>query len=409
MTESKDAPVHAASQLGGWTDPDSTTCMVSASGKEPLVAMRIACSIAWETEVRRRVGEPLRLPSLSSLLIAVPGASGDVGLSTVLVRYVKDMNPSCHVTYATTAANVPIVKMCPGVDAVLEMPADRRLRQSRRSLLREYAGSAEAVIVPVCFPEDADLMLRYNLIETMWILAGARQDQIPPTMRPWLCAPLPSGGWQCVVARHLDWTRTARNALKALASSIIDDVRALAWCWVERSLRTPSLAGCCTTLRNIASLRVSCHSGGRLTDSACSRCVILATDANSIPGASPEVAESLCRSLRCAGWTVLHNVVSPLHAIKGAVPLTCSYTEFLQLRLLGVPFIAWRSGLCDLATAASAPMCVVYPAVRVYGRSPREAFGFREMGIGTNVLELECDSNGRLPVDAMLQHISEGR
>ena len=352
--------------------------------------------VEWNRLVRERVGEPLRPEQLDSVFIVVPGSSGDVVLATSVVRWVKERNPNCKVSFAVKRANLPLLHMCPGVDEKIEfVPETPMYPRSRRRRLAEYAGRADAVIYPVCDPEDMDLLQRLNFLETLWLLSGVPDGMPPGPHRLWMEPPDAAATAARVLARTL--SADFADALAARARRQPAEV-------ARHVLRTRSFsnAGWKNTprlLRYAASVRKLAAGSGGPSDPA-GRFVIVSSEAYMYPAPPGGLFKKIIGVLRSQGRIVLHNVLDVINAAPGTVPLVCSYPEFLSLRQAGVPFVGWRSGLCDIAAASPAPMCVIHPGtfagcntqIQANMTWPIESFGFGAMNVAANCLELVCDS-----------------
>jgi hypothetical protein len=83
--------------------------------------------------------------------------------------------------------------------------------------------------------------------------------------------------------------------------------------------------------------------------------------------------------------------MDPTQALSGTTPLVCNYQEFCALRHIGLPFVGWRNGLCDIAAAFPAPMVVLYPPkAEVFPQSLLDLFGLATMKVARSVLEIVC-------------------
>lgn len=351
-------------------------------------------NIEWDRELQERVGQPLKPERIQSLLVILPGASGDVALSTTVIRYVKQANPQCRVIYATRKANITVAQLCPGVAETIELPNEAIGSLSRRRYLDQFAGFADAVVCPSCVPDDMNLLNHCNLVETLWLLSGV-ESRVPqkPSQKPqqvWLEAGADVESAVAVIGRSLAQRTELMQAAARQTALAVKDVarpRFLRGSGVRKHLRNVPL------LLRLGLEAASPRHTRRLRGGSLSKSfVILSTQANSLSGPPAGVTRALIRALRRDGRTVLHNVLDPCQAVPGTVPLVCSYAEFLALRQGGMPFVGWRSGLCDIAAAAPAPMCVLYPATYEWAEEPISTFGFNAMNVAANCYEFVCRS-----------------
>jgi hypothetical protein len=368
----------------------------------------------WNRFIQDRVQGPLRpvgplLPeTLGSVLIIVPGSSGDVILATTVVRYIKDRNPQCRVSFAVKRSNLPLVALCPGVDEAVEWPKESPINpRSRRLNLARNSGQADVVLYPICDPEDMDLLLRYNFLETIWLLAGIPDGLPPEPQRLWINPPDDPDTADRVLHRCFGRHHAAqllaevsRQPGKPVRTALRDrKVRNAGWKLIPRSILR--------LLRNAAYVG---RLGGRpAVSEAAEKLVIVSSEANMFPPPTRGLFEAIIRFFRAQGRVVLQNVLDPAHAAPGTIPLICSYREFLCLRSVGIPFVGWRSGLCDIAATTPAPMCTVYPSsfagcgylIQATMEKPTESFGFAAMNIATTSIEIVCDTAADLDYEQL--------
>lgn len=370
----------------------------------------------WDRLVRERVGEPLRPERLGSLLVVVPAASGDVALATTVIRHVKNANPDCRVSFATRRANIPLIKMCPGVSDVVEVPHETSPlgghqwdALSRRSLLKTYAGRADAVVSTCFFPEDVGLLTEHHLnaLEAIWLLTGVPGGMPREPQRVWLQSPLAPAEAPAVIRRSLGRPARAElvsRGLRRLPESLGAVVRA-------RSLKGSRIktvpADLYRVSRSLIETARPMHRRRLNGDSLDRDFVILSTEATSLPAPPRGVVGALVRMLQKDGRTVLHNVRDPLHAAPGAAPLVCTYPEFVCLREAGVPFVGWRNGLCDIAAAAPAPMCVFSPPEHDWHRDVQAMFGFGAMNVAVDCLEVVCRDVSDVKRSNFVNHLKQ--
>ena len=351
----------------------------------------------WNRDLRERVGEPLRPEALNSVFIVVPGSSGDVALATSVVRWVKERNPDCKVSFASKRANLSLLEMCPGVDEIVESPTVTfDVTPARRIWRERYAGRADVVIHPICLFEDQALMRRYDFLETMWLLSGVPDGMPQGPHRLWMEPPDAAATaarvlTRCVSARYAD--ELSAEARRRPGKTLGDVVR-------KRTLSNVGWTFPMKLRRHAAFVRTVAAQFGPADATDARRFVILSNEAGAVPPAPPGLFEEIVRFLRAQGRVVLQNVLDPARALPGTVPLVCSYPEFLSLRQAGVPFVGWRSGLCDIAAAAPAPMCVLYPprvdgcwiGMMVNCETILKSFGFGSMNVAANCIEFDCYS-----------------
>lgn len=355
---------------------------------ESVKEMRVT---EWNRDLYERVGQPLQPEELESVFIIIPGNSGDVALATSVVRWIKGRNPRCRVTMAVKRSNLPLTRMCPGVDEAVEtptLPFDKV--PGRSAYLTQHAGRAQAVLYPICVFEDMGLLRRYNFLETIWLLSGVPDGMPDGPQRLWLTPPNPEETAARVLGRCLSEDFAAALAAEAhrqpgkIARHLL----------LKRTVRN---AGWKNTgrLRGYASYIRSLPPRAEPLDAA-NQFVIVSNDANAVPEPPDGLFEAVVQFFRSQGRVVLHNVLDPIHALPGTVPLMCTYQEFLSLRQAGVPFVGWRSGLCDIAASSPAPMCVLYPAsmnkfsfgLQANCETPLKSFGFGPMNVAANCLDL---------------------
>ncbi len=348
----------------------------------------------WNRDVYERVGTPLHPEAVRSVFIIVPGSSGDVALATTVVRHIKDRNPDCRISFASKRANLPLLRMCPGIDEVVESPTVTfDVTPARRIWRERYSGRAEVVIHPVCLFEDQGLMRRYNFLETIWLLSGVPDGMPDGPHRLWLTPP-PNSAELAAGA--------IRRSLGAEGfSALVAQARAERGKILKRMVeyRNVKNAGWKLPVR----LRKHAEFVKQIGDigdplNAAERFVIVSNEAGAVPPAPEGLFEEIVRFLRSRGRIVLQNVLDPLKALPGTVPLKSSYEEFVSLRAEGIPFVGWRSGLCDIAAASQAPMCVLYPpriddfwiGMAVNCETCLKSFGFGSMNIAANCVEADC-------------------
>lgn len=359
---------------------------------------------SWEAEVLRRAGGFLEVSRLESLLIIVPGVSGDVALSTTLIREVKRLNPRCRIHFGTNRETVGVARLCPGVEDILVLPPVKRHLYSRGGLLRQYAGCADRVVYASCVREDVDLLARYSPVEALWLLAGMRHMP-EERMRLWLEPPADGRPVDDILRDSAGEGLTPSRLSRRAAATVRSLLRCGRRMMLDRTHLPAALAAARKALGQWKSRPArsapGCPANGPM--------VILGTGARSLQGPGGHLIEAMVDVLRRAGYTVLHNVLEPSEAATGTVPLTCSHGDFLRLRQEGIPFVGWRSGLCDIAAAADAPMCVMYPAEGAYVRRPIELFGFESMRIEAKCLEFVCDEPSDIRNSGLPDFLSERR
>lgn len=349
----------------------------------------------WNRLVEERVGRPLAPETLGSVLIIVPGSSGDVALATTIVRWIKQRNPRCRVAFAVKRSNLPLLEMCPGVDEAVEIPTLHfRDVPGRRTYLAEFAGRADAVLYPVCVFEDLDLLRHWNFMEALWLLSGVPDGVPAERLKLWQEPPDAAATATRVLKRVLstdfadELAARARRQPAEVARHIIR----------ERTVKSAGWKNAGRLARHAAFLR-TLTAQGTVAEAPARKYVIMSSDAQTVPAPEPGLFEALIQFLQSRGRIVLQNVIDPVHALPGTVPLLCSYPEFLSLRAVGVPFIGLRSGLCDIAAASPTPMGVLYPAtmdkftpeLRANCETPLKTFGFGSMNVEANCLEIICN------------------
>lgn len=360
----------------------------------------------WNQELQERVGQPTKPERIQSLLVIVPGASGDVALSTTVIRYVKQINPQCRVIFATKRANIAVAQLCPGIAEIIELPNEAIGSLSRRRSLSQFAGFAEAVVYPSCVSEDIDLLKHCTLLETLWLLSGVEGGMPREPQQVWLEANAEVESASAVVGRSLAqhpklMRAAARHAVQAAKD--IARPRTLRGSGVRKRFQDLALM-----LRHGLEAASPRHTRRLQRGSLSKSFVILSTQANSLSGPPLGVTDTLIRALRRDGRTVLHNVLDPYQAARGTVPLICSYAEFLALRQAGMPFVGWRSGLCDIAAASPAPMCVLYPAAYEWSDEPISTFGFNTMNVVAKCYEFVCRSVDDVVRSGFVAQLREG-
>lgn len=363
----------------------------------------------WDHEVRERVGEPLHVDRIRSLLLMNTGNSGDAALTTTLFRHVKTANPDCRITFATSRRLHPVARLCPGVDEVVALPDDPSVAWNRRSYCDHFAGHSDAIAFVNIAPDDEDLIKShgFNLLETIWLLAGVPGGMPARPQRIWLATGADPAALRAALRRgqggrtHM---RLVRNGAAKIARAALTALR-------SRSLRGSGFKAALSNLPRLARIGaglVSPQHRRRLRANAPGRdFVILSTEAGTLSDVPAGLTEALVRMLREDGRTVLHNVRQAEQAAPGTVPLICAYPEFLSLREAGVPFVGWRSGLCDLAANAPAPMCVLYPAAHERWPDPLGQSGFRPMNVECDCLEFVCRKPEDIDGHALLTHLNK--
>jgi hypothetical protein len=350
----------------------------------------------WREDVLRITGSFLVPQEIKTLLVIQPASSGDIALATTVIARVKAENPQCRVTIIARKATASLIPLCPDVDAV-ELISPEVYALSRKKVLEHFAGRADRVVHIWCFGEPWEMGMTYNLLETMYLLAGWPTPPERPAslkMRPTrndrtieeILEPLLKPA--ALLKNNLNWKVKAfqrllqhiKNAVKArrIKGSLVYTASLQFWAALTRF--GPIFSG--------------------VPAPGTARYVILSMDCISLVPPPRHLAPLIVAKLKEAGWTVLQNLVGRDEMIPGVIPLYCSYDDFLQLREHGIPMIGWRSGLCDLAAAAeSAPLVVLFP---------REAFlcGFAEMGIRGKILEVTYFSDESLDWPRLLDHIA---
>lgn len=369
---------------------------------ESIPSQEDAGESGWEREVLRRAGGFLEPSRLESLLLIVPGVSGDVALSTTLIRAVRRENPACRILFATDADMVPVARLCPAVDDILVLPPMKKHGFSRTQLLKQYSGQASAVVYASCIKEDMDLLETYNPVEALWIVSGMRQR---PTekLRLWIKPPVENRSAEEILNekaghhftpevfthRVATWMRAALRYGKA--TLLRTNRRAVAgaalrseWAkWSPKPRRNPFLSE---------------------TD----RLVTISTGSNFLMPPPPGVIAALVDVLNRDRWTVLHHVLDPKESAPGTIPLVCDAADFLRLCEAGIPFVGWRSGLCDIVAGTSAPMGVLYPPEGPFVRPPLDVLGFENMQIQANCFELVCRDAADVRDSALIEFLNAG-
>ena len=348
--------------------------------------------LGWNDEVRARVTNPLKPETLRSVFIIIPGNSGDVALATSVVRFIKDRNPQCVVSFAVKRSNIPLLKLCPGVDEAIELPAPGA-NPSRQNYLARFAGRADAVIYPICLFEDIFLLRRFNFLETIWLLSGVEGGMPETPHKLWLSPPHDPGIAVQVLNRCL--SDSFESSLKVRANRQPREI--VGQLFRQRKVRNIGWKSRGKLLRHVAYLRQLASK--TVIEDAKRQFVIVSSEANAMSPPPKMLFERVIRLLQSRGRIVLQNVLDPLHAAPGTVPLVCSYEEFLCLREADIPFVGWRSGLCDIAAASQAPMCVLYPSsmdgcsvgLQANCEVPIKSFGFNAMNIDANCAEVVDD------------------
>lgn len=353
----------------------------------------------WQNEVKQRVGFFLKPREIRSLLVIQPAASGDVALTSTLISQVKENNPQCHVTLLTRGSTAHVAGFCPWVDSV-EVIAPELLLLGRRELLQRFATGADAVVHTWYFSEDQDLGARYNLLETIWLLAGWPH----PPIRP-VTVNLQVPGERRDIDGILDSVIGIRAMLRWTQTPLAEIAFCLKQMLAGKIARETGLrASVHKFLHSIRSISQILRSTFIVPKRGY---VIISLSAFSVAKPPPEFGFILVQKLKMAGWIVLHNVLDPFESLAGTIPLVCTYADFLWLRKNGIPLVAWRSGLCDIAVSAkNVPIVALYP--RNTSPHPRpiiELFGFKSMGIRANCLDLICDSIELLDWKILLRHL----
>jgi hypothetical protein len=355
----------------------------------------------WERDVLQRAGGFLEPARLKSLLVIVPGVSGDVALSTTLIRAVRKQSPACRILFATDADMVPVARLCPAVDDILVLPPMKKHGYSRTHLLEQYRGQASAVVYASCIREDIDLLERYTPVEALWIVSGMRQRP-QGKLRLWIKPPVEN--------------RTAEDVLNERAGHhLTPEVfthRAATWARAALRygkatlLRTGRRAVAGAALRNEWAKWSPKPSRRNPLLSETDRLVVLSTGSHFLQPPSQDMVTAMVDLLNGAGWMVLHHVLDPKEAAVGTIPLVCDDADFLRLREAGIPFVGWRSGHCDIAAGSSAPMCVFYPAEGPFVRPPLEILGFESMNIQANCLEVVCRDVADIQASQMIEFLN---
>ena len=364
--------------------------------------------VRWSEDVTRIVGRFLVPQEIRSILIIQPAASGDIALTTTLIAQIKRLNPRCHVTLAMRAATVPVAAMCPEIDALEVISLELALR-GRRETLQYFAGRADMVVHCWYFGEHPELGQHYNLRETIYLLAGwPTPPDRPASIRLQASRSDRSGGeiLRAVLSRSGRWPTCRRwigNAWREILfclGEVLKGKKPLGKSGLRSSLYL--------FLRVIKGTRQLL---GMRPPPGLSRCVMLSFGAFSLGPPPAGMAALLVQKLSDAGWTVLQNLGGPSEPlVPGAVPLCCSYDDFLQLRHGGIPLVSWRSGICDVAAAVeSVPMVALYPPlIPPHPRPCLELFGFESMGIRGDILDLACPSTESMDWPRLIGHL-DGR
>jgi hypothetical protein len=177
----------------------------------------------WNRFIQDRVQGPLRpvgplLPeTLGSVLIIVPGSSGDVILATTVVRYIKDRNPQCRVSFAVKRSNLPLVALCPGVDEAVEWPKESPINPRSRRL--KLAGIPDGLppepqrlcINPPDDPDTADRVLHrcFGRHHAAQLLAEVSRQPGKPVRTALRDRKVRNAGWKLIPRSIL---RLLRNA-----------------------------------------------------------------------------------------------------------------------------------------------------------------------------------------------------
>lgn len=123
--------------------------------------------------------------------------------------------------------------------------------------------------------------------------------------------------------------------------------------------------------------------------------VLFAPYSGSYQWFSIEQWERLAVSLVKKGYSVCTNIGGREEtAVKGTVAVNISYNRIIDFVNRAGFFIGLRSGLCDVVTASSTVMIVLYPFHLVEEGYYYRFFSLERMGLRTEkLLELECDSD----------------
>ena len=364
----------------------------------------------WNDQVKRRTAGPLDPPALRSLLALFPTGGGDFVLVTTLFRYVKLLNPRCVISVALKPANVPMARCCPLVDHVFPLTPEQLAAHEAHTLAPSLAGQADAVLDLI--RDDARELMHdgLTLLQAFWLLAGAPppprdagpiQLTVPPASPASPALPaLPTGN------PLRPWLGAATTVRRVAGAAVVGG-RALADVVRQPRVRNTGLKVAARRSGNL--LRSAAATIGVNSNAPNFRGIILSTTSASLKLMPPAFARRLVRLLRDDGWTVFANTADLSNVPDGTLPLMCSHAEFLQLRAAGVPFVGWRSGLCDVAAAASGvPMCVFYPPHSFWSARPIESYGFASMGIRATCMDIEVDKFDDRAAAAMIDFLRAG-
>lgn len=374
------------------------------AGADVVASFAEKKAAAWNRHIHERLAEPLRPETLKSVLLIVPGSSGDAVLATTLIRWIKERNSRCRVLFAVKKSVLPIAEMCPGVDEAFECaPKPMMDPFSRWHSLAENEGRADVVAYPICDPEDMDLLRWYNFMETIWLLAGVEGGVPHSPLKLWLEAPDAAATAERVLGRCV----SADFAAALAAQARRQPAAVFSHLLHKRTIRNAGWKNGARLRRYASEVRRLSAQG--LSADPAKRFVIISNEANAFPAPAKGIFEAIIQFMRERGRVVLQNVLDPIHALPGTIPLVCTYEEFLSLRTVGIPFVGWRSGLCDIAAAAPAPMGVLCPSsfkgcvlkMRAVMEKPLDSFGFASMNVETDCVELVCDNTADLDFEKL--------
>lgn len=298
--------------------------------------------VDWSAEVERRVGGFLNLNNVSNLLMVVPGASGDIALATTAIRHIKSVRPDCEITIGVRDHLKHVARLCPGASNVISLAFDEHW-DKRSLLLSHYRKLVDCVVVVGIYSEDMDLLTKcgLSLVDTMWLLSGLPKST--QSLKIWL---------ECRDDRK---EKEFFGSEKATYSTPLD---------VKRD-------------------------------------IIISTDARSLQAMPIALTHDFVAILKGAGLTVFHNVLREADAMPGTIPLICSHEEFLAFRNRGFAYAGWRSGLCDIAAASSAPMLVLTHAATEWYSSHEASFGFNAMNIDCSCTEIFIENEDSANLDGV--------
>jgi hypothetical protein len=349
------------------------------------------------------VGRFLVPEEIESLLIIQPAASGDVALTTTLIARVKALNPQCHITLMTRAATASVAALCLDVDAKEVLPVELE-SAGRRQILQHFADRANQVVYCWYLREESDLGTRYNLRETIYLLAGW---PTPPDRPAPIRLKAPAVGrsgeeiLRSLLSRPGRWLTCRRWMVRAGREFCFSVVRLAK----KRQVKDSGLRSSLQKFFRVA--KHSCRVLARKSPPKNSRNVVLALTALSLAPPPSDLAVDLVQRLKKAGWTVLQNLGLPSEAlIPGTVPFCCPYDDFLRIRESGVPLVGWRSGLCDLAAAVDfVPMVILYPAPSDSCFFPHST-SLEALGVRGDFLEMVCPSAESLDWPRLIDYLN---